>query len=217
MTHFILIMGLSLGIVLISMGLTPDRVVIKAEGSDVADKRVSCPVLPVDAYVKYDIDTYDGPPGSEKQVIAEVTSLEPITEEAVVAPSELERVRAALVHFNSPYADKADYIFEKAVEYGLDPILMVSIMGAESSMGKNCYYYNCFGWHINDSGTTWHKGQFTSFEEAIDRIFSEYSKVYGSCGSNIRCVSGIDRGSGYNVRESWVNSVGWFHSSISNM
>jgi len=70
----------------------------------------------------------------------------------------LEQIQITLTAMGSPDADKAQFMHDTALKYGLDPIMMVSIFGQESSLGKACWNNNCYGWHLNDSGTTWHKG-----------------------------------------------------------
>jgi len=139
----------------------------------------------------------------------------PAMQAQVVEPNRVQIIAELLTSLGSPHVDKAQFMHDTALKYGLDPYLMVSIFGAESSLGKNCWNFNCYGWWLNDSGDTWHKGVYTSFEEATEQIYKEFANVYGECGSSIRCVSGIDRGSGYNVRQSWVDNVGWFYNKLS--
>lgn len=166
-------------------------------------------------YVNVGIAAVDGMLLGEQVTLVVQLFGTPVVQAQVIEPNKVEQITALLSSLGSPHTDKAQFMHDTAIKHGLDPLLMVSIFGAESSLGKNCWNFNCYGWWLNDSGDTWHKGVYTSYEEATDRIYAEFASVYGKCGSDIRCVSGIDRGSGYNVRQSWVDSVGWFYNKLS--
>ncbi len=76
-----------------------------------------------------------------------------------------EIIRKYLEKYNSPIADKAEFIVETADKYGLDFRLITAIAQQESNLCKRIPpgTHNCWGWGIHSRGTL----GFSSYEEAI--------------------------------------------------
>jgi len=72
-------------------------------------------------------------------------------------------IRKYLEKKGSPLAMEATTFYEEATRNGIDPYLLVSIAGKESSWGKKHCGFNVFGWNRC-------KTQFESFSEAIATV-----------------------------------------------
>lgn len=79
-----------------------------------------------------------------------------------------EIVRQYLERYNSPLAPLADFIVQKADEYGIDYRLTTAIAQQESNLCKiiPINSYNCWGWGITGESTL----RFSSYAEGIDTV-----------------------------------------------
>jgi hypothetical protein len=93
---------------------------------------------------------------------------------AAAAAPDAAQIDAFLVEHGSPMAGTGDTFVAAAESHGIDPSFLVAIAGAESSFGQLLYSqdgdqctYNAFNWFY---GPTWPTSDFTSWDEAIDRV-----------------------------------------------
>jgi len=121
---------------------------------------------------------------------------------------EIQDLTEYLQSVKSPYADKSEYMYNTSKEYGLDYRIMVSIFGQESSFGKVCWRFNCYGWGITDSGITTAHQDWSSFEAGWNTWLEGFSKQYADKDINEISYAG------YNTRESWRNAVNTLYNNL---
>ena len=90
---------------------------------------------------------------------------------ADTSPAEID---AFLAQHDSPMAGTGATFVAEGQMYGVDPVFLVAIAGAETSFGTQLYSkngdqceYNAFNWFY---GPTWPESDFTSWDEAIARV-----------------------------------------------
>jgi hypothetical protein len=92
---------------------------------------------------------------------------------AAATPSAAD-LDAFLTQRDSPMAGTGATFLAEGQMYGVDPVFLVAIAGAETSFGKQLYSkdgdqceYNAFNWFY---GPTWPESDFTSWDAAIARV-----------------------------------------------
>jgi hypothetical protein len=92
---------------------------------------------------------------------------------AVAAP-DATQLDAFLAQHGSPMSGAGATFVAEGQLYGVDPVFLVAISGAETSFGKLLYSkngdpctYNAFNWFY---GPTWPTSDFTSWDEGIARV-----------------------------------------------
>jgi hypothetical protein len=92
---------------------------------------------------------------------------------AAAAP-DAARIDDFLALRDSPMIGTGQAFVAAGEAYGVDPAFLVAIAGAESSFGQYLYSqngdqctFNAFNWFY---GPTWPQSDFTSWDEAIDRV-----------------------------------------------
>jgi hypothetical protein len=92
---------------------------------------------------------------------------------AAATPSAAD-LDAFLTQHDSPMAGTGATFLAEGQMYGVDPVFLVAIAGAETSFGKQLYSrdgdqceYNAFNWFY---GPTWPESDFTSWDAAIARV-----------------------------------------------
>jgi hypothetical protein len=92
---------------------------------------------------------------------------------AAAAPSGAQ-IDAYLGAHGSPMVGSGATFVTDGQEYGVDPAFLVAIAGAETNFGQFLYSrdgdqseFNAFNWFY---GPTWPKSDFSSWDEAIDRV-----------------------------------------------
>jgi len=93
---------------------------------------------------------------------------------AAVAAPDAAQLDAFLAQQGSPMAGSGATFIAEGEMYGVDPVFLVAISGAETSFGKLLYSkngdqctYNAFNWFY---GPTWPESDFTSWDAAIARV-----------------------------------------------
>ena len=93
---------------------------------------------------------------------------------AAAAAPDAAQLDAFLAGHDSPMAGTGAVFIAEGQLYGVDPVFLVAIAGAESSFGKQLYSkdgdectYNAFNWFY---GPTWPTSDFTSWDQAIARV-----------------------------------------------
>jgi hypothetical protein len=93
---------------------------------------------------------------------------------AAAAAPDGAQLDAFLAQHGSPMAGTGAVFVAEGQLYGVDPVFLVAIAGAETSFGRQLYSkdgdqsaYNAFNWFF---GPTWPGSDFTSWEEAIARV-----------------------------------------------
>jgi len=92
---------------------------------------------------------------------------------AAATPSA-DQLDAFLTQHDSPMAGTGATFIAEGDMYGVDPVFLVAISGAETSFGKQLYSkdgdqceHNAFNWFY---GPTWPQSDFTSWDAAIARV-----------------------------------------------
>jgi hypothetical protein len=93
---------------------------------------------------------------------------------AAAATPTAEQLDGYLTQHDSPMAGTGATFIAQGEMYGVDPVFLVAIAGAETSFGKQLYSkdgdqceYNAFNWFY---GPTWPQSDFTSWDAAIARV-----------------------------------------------
>ena len=93
---------------------------------------------------------------------------------AASAAPDAAQLDAFLSGHDSPMAGTGAVFIAEGQLYGVDPVFLVAIAGAESSFGKQLYSkdgdectYNAFNWFY---GPTWPTSDFSSWDQAIARV-----------------------------------------------
>lgn len=93
---------------------------------------------------------------------------------AATAAPDAAQLDAFLTQHSSPMTGSGATFIAEGQLYGVDPVFLVAISGAESSFGKLLYSengdqctYNAFNWFY---GPTWPTSDFTSWGEGIARV-----------------------------------------------
>ena len=93
---------------------------------------------------------------------------------AAAAAPDAAALDAFLTQHDSPMAGTAAVFIAEGQLYGVDPVFLVAIAGAETSFGRQLYSedgdqctYNAFNWFY---GPTWPTSDFTSWDQAIARV-----------------------------------------------
>ena len=93
---------------------------------------------------------------------------------AAAAAPDAAQLDAFLAQQGSPMAGTGATFIAEGQMYGVDPVFLVAISGAETSFGKLLYSkngdqctYNAFNWFF---GPTWPESDFTSWDAAIARV-----------------------------------------------
>ncbi len=93
---------------------------------------------------------------------------------AAAAAPDAAQLDAFLAQHGSPMTGTGATFIAEGQMYGVDPVFLVAIAGAETSFGKLLYSengdqctYNAFNWFY---GPTWPTSDFTSWDEAIARV-----------------------------------------------
>lgn len=105
----------------------------------------------------------------------------------------------------SPLAPYAPAFVAAGRKYGVDPKLLVSIAGAESSFGKNNFLpNNAFGYG---------KKTFKDYPQAIDTVASDLGRNY--IGKGLRTLPQIgQRYSPPNINPNWLPNVSSFYGQL---
>lgn len=131
---------------------------------------------------------------------------EPIMEEA-----RLSKIKNYLTRHNSPLLDKANFIIQKADEYGIDYRLTTAIAMTESTLCRNEHEntHNCWGYGITGGKITW----FKTYEDAITEVTRSLSESYGGRGlfTPHEIVTRYNPGS-----TTWADKVETFMDDIDN-
>lgn len=111
------------------------------------------------------------------------------------------QIDKVLKHYNSPYAGKGEVFLKICKENNVNPVMMLSIMQAESGFGSSKYKIenqkNPFSYHFNEGAKGIDKlkkkdGSFPSFEESLKGACStitKYEKVRAKDGSKFSDIS----------------------------
>jgi hypothetical protein len=93
---------------------------------------------------------------------------------AASAAPDAAALDAFLTQHDSPMAGTGAVFVAEGQLYGVDPVFLVAIAGAETSFGRQLYSkngdqctYNAFNWFY---GPTWPTSDFTSWDQAIARV-----------------------------------------------
>jgi hypothetical protein len=93
---------------------------------------------------------------------------------AAAAAPDAAAIDAFLTQHDSPMAGTGAVFVAEGQLYGVDPVFLVAIAGAETSFGKQLYSkdgdqctYNAFNWFF---GPTWPSSDFSSWDQAISRV-----------------------------------------------
>jgi hypothetical protein len=93
---------------------------------------------------------------------------------AAAAAPDAATLDAFLTQQGSPMAGTGAVFLAEGGLYGVDPVFLVAIAGAETSFGKQLYSeggdqctYNAFNWFY---GPTWPTSDFSSWDQAIARV-----------------------------------------------
>ena len=93
---------------------------------------------------------------------------------AAAAAPDAAQLDAFLSGHDSPMAGTGAVFIAEGQLYGVDPVFLVAIAGAESSFGRQLYSkdgdectYNAFNWFY---GPTWPTSDFSSWDQAIARV-----------------------------------------------
>jgi len=93
---------------------------------------------------------------------------------AAAAAPDAAQLDSFLSGHDSPMAGTGAVFIAEGQLYGVDPVFLVAIAGAESSFGKQLYSkdgdectYNAFNWFY---GPTWPTSDFSSWDQAIARV-----------------------------------------------
>jgi hypothetical protein len=93
---------------------------------------------------------------------------------AAAAAPDAAQLDAFLSDHDSPMAGTGAVFIAEGQLYGVDPVFLVAIAGAETSFGKLLYSkdgdqctYNAFNWFY---GPTWPTSDFSSWDQAIARV-----------------------------------------------
>jgi hypothetical protein len=92
----------------------------------------------------------------------------------VAATPSADQIDGYLIQHDSPMAGTGATFITQGEMYGVDPVFLVAIAGAETSFGKQLYSkdgdqceYNAFNWFY---GPTWPQSDFISWDAAIARV-----------------------------------------------
>jgi hypothetical protein len=90
------------------------------------------------------------------------------------AAADAATIDGFLTQHDSPMAGTGAVFVAEGQLYGVDPVFLVAIAGAETSFGKQLYSkdgdqctFNAFNWFY---GPTWPTSDFTSWDQAIARV-----------------------------------------------
>jgi hypothetical protein len=93
---------------------------------------------------------------------------------AAAAAPEAAGLDAFLAQHDSPMVGTGAVFIAEGQLYGVDPVFLVAIAGAETSFGRQLYSkdgdqctFNAFNWFY---GPTWPTSDFTSWDQAISRV-----------------------------------------------
>ena len=93
---------------------------------------------------------------------------------AAAATPSAAQLDAFLTQHDSPMAGTGATFVAEGQMYGVDPVFLVAIAGAETSFGRELYSsggdqsaYNAFNWFY---GPTWPESDFTSWDDAIAQV-----------------------------------------------
>jgi hypothetical protein len=87
-----------------------------------------------------------------------------------------EIIKDYLRRYRSPLLPYADFLINTAINYGLDPRLLVAIAQQESNLCKKAPEgsFNCWGWGIHSRGTL----TFSSYPEGIEAVAKGLAQNY---------------------------------------
>ncbi len=99
-----------------------------------------------------------------------------VSAEVIGQDARVEMIKQYMDKYDSPLSPYADYIVQKADQYGIDYRLIVAIARKESGMCKIIPPggHNCWGWGIHSAGTL----GFDSYEEAIETVTKGLKENY---------------------------------------
>lgn len=161
----------------------------------------------------YDISKYKAPPGASSNTTPSTTGN---NEEMTTLNNASDATLAAMIDRfllakGSPLSGLGTPFVEIGRKYGVDPILLVSISGKESTFGKYCSYgYNAWGWGIwGGQGRA-----FSSWIEGIETVASGLREKYINQG--LDTIEKISRKYCPGTWSSWARGVARFYNEILN-
>ena len=117
-----------------------------------------------------------------------------------------KRIEAFLDHYRSPLAEHADFIVAISHTYGIDPRLLVSIAGVESTFCKfiPAHSFNCFGWGIYHGKVT----RFPNYKFGVQEVARGLSRPPYK-GKTYQEFAGT-----YSESKDWAQKVEYFYERI---